>query len=117
MVFGVGAVPCDQGLGPGEETEGHRTGLASGQLGQQANQAIGGFGVTGALGGLDEIGQDELDLRGIVDAGAEAGVGGVVVASAELEDAARIVGEDELVSLALAVGLVGHRVQQGIGAL
>ena len=117
VVLGLGAVAGDEGLSPGEETERHRTGLAGGQLGQQPDHTVGGVGVAGALGRLDEIGQHELDLRGVVDARPEAGVGGVIVAFPELEDAARIVGEDELVSLALAVGLVGHRVQQGIGAV
>lgn len=73
--------------------------------------------MAGALGGLDEIGQHELDLRGVIDTGPEAGVGGVIVARAELEDAARVVGEDELVSLALAVCLVGYHLQQGVGAV
>ncbi len=117
IVFCAGTVACDEGLGPGEEPECDRAGIGGGQLGQPVDQVPGGVAVAGALGCLDEIGQGELDLRCVVDAGCEAGVSGVIAAVSELEDAAGIVGEDELVSLALPVGLVGNRVQQGIGLL
>jgi len=56
--------------------------------------------VARALSCLDVIGQGELYLRCVIDAGREAGVGGSVAAVSELENAACIVSKDELVSLA-----------------
>jgi hypothetical protein len=66
MLFGVGTVACDQGLGTGQEPECYRAGIADGHFGQQADHPVGGGGVARALGGLDEIGQRELELRGVV---------------------------------------------------
>ena len=116
-IFRGWAVAGDQGPGPGQEPECDGAGMGDGQLGQLAGQVLGGVVVTGPLSGLDEIGQSELDLRGVIDAGREAGAGGIVAAVSELEDAAGIVGENELVSLALPFGLLGHCVQQGVGLL
>lgn len=78
---------------------------------------MGGVGVARALSGLDEIGQREFELRDVVDTGCEAGVGSVIPAVSEFEDAAYIVGEDELVSLSLPLCLAGDRAQQGVHLL
>ena len=73
--------------------------------------------MAGALGGLDEIGERELDLRAVADAAGQAGVGLVVPPAPEFEDAARVAGERQLVALALPGGFARHRVQQGLGLL
>src|ERR1700733_5311665 len=71
--------------------------------------------MAGALGGLDEVGEHELDLRAVVDALGEAGVGVLILSPPEFEDAARVAGERELVSLALPRGFLRHRVPQSLG--
>jgi hypothetical protein len=73
--------------------------------------------VAGTLRRLGEIGQRELELRSVGDAGGEAGVGGVITALAEFQDTSRVADERQLVSLSLAGGLGGDLAEQGISLL
>jgi hypothetical protein len=66
---------------------------------------------------LGEIGQRELELRRVSDAGGKAGVGGVIAALPEFKDTSCVAGKRQLVSLSLAGSLRGDLVEQGISLL
>ena len=117
MILRAGHVAGGQRPGPGQESEEHRAGTGRGQHGQPGEQIRGRLGVPRALRRLDQVSQHELDLRAVIDPGREAGMGRLVAALAEFEDAAGIVGEHELVALSLAVSLVGDLGQQGVAVL
>ena len=80
VLLGGGIVVRDDGARPGEKAESPGDRACFRQLRQVASQALRGIAVARALGGLDQIGQDELDLRRFGDSGGNAGVGGLVVA-------------------------------------